>query len=208
MRIHRIGLVVGLLLMAQLAGTSCILFPTIVKRRVNLVVARIATVPLHATGATNSFTGNNTVNLRDSIDLAQAVSDAGIDIENVDKIVVGKVQYRVVVADLTAGRQITAGNVKVAAGGGALTDLIVGFSHAADAPTVWLTAGLNSAGVTQLNQMLASILAELKGGASADEHIGYSVTGTSAPPTTPTDFWYEIRVTLLISGKIDTKVLN
>jgi hypothetical protein len=209
-RIHRIGLVAGLLLAAQLAGTGCILIPKIEKRNVRLVVSRIATVPLHATGATNTISAASTVNLRDSIDLAAAVSDAGIDAAQLDSVVIGKVEYRVVSKDATAGRAIDHANIQVRAGRttGAYTDLILDFSHPADAVTPWTRAPLASAGVTELNQMLAAILAEIKTGTPANENLGYTLTGASAPTTTATDFWYEIRLTILMSGRIKTDVLN
>ena len=96
----------------------------------------------------------------------------------------------------------------MAAGGGALTNLITGFSHGASQTTGWLTAPLTAAGVTQLNNMFAAIVTELKGGAPANETLHYVLSGTSAPTTSATDFWYQIRVTLQISGKIKTKVLG
>lgn len=187
MRIHRIGLVAGLLLAAQLAGTGCILIPQIEKRSVRLVVSRIATAPLHATGATNTISAATTINLLDCMDIAAAVSSAGIDSSKLDSVVIGKLEYRVVIPDATAGRAITNGNIHVAAGGLALTPLIATCSHSADAVTPWTRATLTPGGVTALNTMLAAVLAELKGGALADEHLGYTVSGTSAPAT-PTDF--------------------
>jgi len=208
MRIPRVGIVAGVLLLAQLAGTSCILIPKIVDRSVRMVVAQVASVPLHATGATNTIAGANVINLRDSVNIAQAVRSAGIQIDSVSSIVVSKVEYKVLSPDATPGRQITNGHIQVSAAGGAYTDLIVSFSHGAGAVTPWTRAPLTAAGVTQLNQMLASILAELKGGPTADEHIGYTITGTSAPTTTPTDFWYAIRVTFEVSGRLKTKVLD
>jgi hypothetical protein len=208
MRTSRIALVAGLLLAAQVVGTGCILVPKLEDRNVRLVVARIATVPLHATGSTNTFAGANTVDLRDSVDLASAVDAAGIDLSKVDKVVLTKVEYRVVVADANPSRQITNGNVQVSVGSGSLTPLMTGFSHSAAAVTPWLTAPLNSAGVTQINNLLAAILTELQGGAAADQHIGYAVSGTSAPTSAATDFWYEIRITIQVSGTQAVKILN
>jgi hypothetical protein len=56
--------------------------------------------------------------------------------------------------------------------------------------------------------VLAAILAEIKTGTPANENLGYTLTGASAPTTTATDFWYEIRLTILMSGRIKTDVLN
>jgi len=80
-RIHRIGLVAGLLLAAQLAGTGCILIPKIEKRNVRLVVSQYATVPIHAVGAINTgtFAGALAGNLGDVVSIRQALDNAGID---------------------------------------------------------------------------------------------------------------------------------
>jgi hypothetical protein len=210
-RIHRIGLVTGLLLAAQLAGTGCILIPKIEKRNVRLVVSQYATVPVHATGAINTgtFTGSLSGNLGDIVSIRQALDNAGIDVSKVDSVVVGKIEYRVSTADATPGRQITAAQVQVSTSGSALTDLIVGFSHPAGAVTPWLRADLTPAGVARLNALLSAVVREIRfGSPAADQRIGYSVSGVSAPTTTATDFWYEIRITLLISGTVETSVPN
>jgi hypothetical protein len=208
MRIHRIGLVAGLLLAAQLAGTSCIFIPKIEKRNVRLAVSQVLTVPLHATGATNTIAASTSVNLRDSVDFAQIVDDAGIDVSKVDTIVVSKVEYRVAVKDATAGRAISNATVNVSVAGGASTPLVTSFSGAADAVTPWTRANLNSSGTAQLNAMLGAVLRELKGGPSANEHVTCDLGGQSLPISVATDFWYEIRLTILVSGTVETDVPN
>jgi hypothetical protein len=210
-RIHRIGLVAGLLLAAQLAGTGCILIPKIEKRNVRLVVTQFATFPIHATGAVNSgvFSGTLSGNLADIVSIRQALDDAGIDASKVDSVVIGKIEYRVSVPDPNSTRQITAGHVRVSTAGGALTDLMVGFSHSAGAVTPWLRADLTPAGVAKLNALLGSIVREIRFGSPvADQRIGYDVAGTSAPVASQTDFTYEIRLTIMISGLVKTDVLN
>jgi hypothetical protein len=206
-RIHRIGLVAGVLLAAQLAGTGCILIPKIEKRDVRMVVSQVATVPLHALGTGTTYSGSASVNLRDSVDIGAALASAGIDVSDVDSVVIGKVEYRIVAADANAARAITGGTLQVSAGGGSLTNLIVGFAHSAGAVTPWTRADLTPAGVNVLNQMLQAILTDLQGGATADEHIGYVVSGNSSPSGT-TDFWYEVRLTIMVAGNIQTDVLN
>ena len=211
MRIHRIGLVAGLLLAAQLAGTGCILIPKIEKRNVRLVVSQYATVPIHAVGAINTgtFAGALAGNLGDVVSIRQALDNAGIDVSKVDSVVVGKIEYRVSVPDATPTRQITAGHVQVSTAGGALTDLMVGFSHSAGAVTPWLRADLTPAGVAKLDALLSAVVREIRfGSPAADQRIGYSVSGVSAPTATATDFYYEIRLTLLISGTVETSVPN
>ena len=208
MRIHRIGLVTGLLLAAQLAGSGCIMIPKIEKRNVRLAVSQAATVPLHASGSSNMISGSSQVNLRDSLNFARAIQDAGINVSKVDTIVVTKIEYRVAQKDATPGRAISSALVNIGVSGGSSTPLITSFSHAADVVTPWTRADLNAAGTAQINTMLAAVLRELKGGPAANENITCTLSGQSLPINVATNFWYEIRLTFSISGTVETDVPN
>ena len=211
MRHNRIGLVAGLLLAAQLAGTGCILIPKIEKRNVRLVVSQVATVPLPATGSINSGTytaGPGGISLGSVVDFQQALGDAGFDASQVDSIKIGKIEYRVSVADPTPSRAITNGHVQINVSGGPAVDLITGFTHSAGAVTPWLRAPVTTAGVQALNQLLAGILLQLQGGPNVLDNVGFAANGDSAPLNAATSFTYEFRLTILISGKVKTDVLN
>jgi hypothetical protein len=208
MRIHRMVTIAAVLLVAQVFGTGCVLVPTIKDRVVELVTGAQTAVPFHAQGSINAYSDSKTINLRDSVDVASVISDAGIDVSDVTSITLSGVAYRITVADPTAGRQITNAQVAVAVGGNSSANLVSSFTAKADAATGWITPALTAGGVTQLNNLLAAILAELKGGAPANEHITYTVTGNSTPSATPTNFQYELRISLSIVGKVKTKVLT
>jgi hypothetical protein len=208
MRIHRIGLIAALLLATQLLGTGCILIPKIADRVVSLVTGGSIIVPLHAGGSTNLSADAKTINLRDSLDIAAVLKNAGVDADSVTSITVQSVQWRIVNPDPTAGRTIN-GSILVGTGAlGATSTLISNFSGSATAVTGWQTATLNSAGMSQLNLLLAAILTELHGGAMADERISYAESGTSSPTSVNTNFDYEVKLTLSIVGKVKTKVLT
>ncbi len=208
MRIHRIGLIAALLLATQLLGTGCILIPKIADRVVSLVTGGSIIVPLHAGGTTNLSADAKTINLRDSLDIAAVLKNAGVDADSVTSITVQSVQWRIVTPDPTAGRTIN-GTILVGTGAqGASSALITNFSGSATAVTGWQTATLNSAGMSQLNLLLAAILTELHGGAMADERISYAESGSSSPTSVNTNFDYEVKLTLSIVGKVKTKVLT
>jgi hypothetical protein len=209
MRNPRIALTAALLLAAPLFTSGCITTPSIKDRVVDLVASSSASDTLHALGATNTLTASpKTIDLGASLDVGQALSDAGLDISNVKSITLSAVSYRVFIPDPTAGRTITNGNVTIAVGAGSSNPLLVNFSGKADAVTGWITPTLGATAVGQLNTLLAGWLAELKGGAPVNKNLTYSVSGTSAPTSTPTNFYYELKLTVSIVGTVKVKILS
>ena len=208
MRIHRIALVTALLLATQLLGTGCILIPQVKDRVVSLVTGGSIVVPLHAGGITNLSANAKTINLRDSLDIAAVLANAGVDADSVSSVTIQSVQWRIVNADPTTTRTIT-GTILVGTGAmGATAPLITSFTGSAGAVTGWQTATIGASGMAQLDLLLASILTELHGGARADERISYAESGASSPTSVNTNFDYEVKLTLSIVGRVKTKVLT
>lgn len=208
MRTTRIALLSTVVLVAALANTGCITVPQVKDRKVDLATTVPVTLTLHASGTTNLDNTTHSVNLRDSVDFKQAVDDAGIDASDITRITLSKIQYRVTIPDANASRAIT-GSINVQVGGaGSLAALASVTSAPANAVTGWITPTVNAAGVTQVNNMLAAVLTELHGGALANENVTYNDTGTSAPAGVATDFYYQVRLTFTIVGKVKTKVIT
>jgi hypothetical protein len=206
MRNHRFLATTTLALLALTAGTGCMLFPQLKDKVVDLVTSGSVTAGFQARGSTDVYSETKTIDIRDSLDVAQVLDDAGIDVADVKSITLGGVSYRITKAQ--AGRTITDGTITVQRSGGAEADLVGSFTADAGAVTGWITPTLTAAGVTQLNDLLADVLAELQGGAPANEVITYSVSGTSNPTGTDTDFDYQLRLTISIVGKVKTKWLE
>jgi hypothetical protein len=206
MRINRIWLPVVLLLASQTLG-GCVLFPELKDKIVDLVTGTSVKVSFPVNGLIDVYNDSKTINIRDSVDIGKVINDAGINISDVKSITVSGVAYRITQADTDPSRQIN-GAVQVAASGGPLTNLIDNFNAACGKKTGWNKVTLDPAGVTQLNHLCAAILAELQGGPAADEHLGYSVAGTSTPIGVNSDFAYEIRLTINIVGKVKVKTLQ
>jgi len=210
MRSSRLMQIAALLVVTLVAsGSSCPTIPTIKDRNVDLVVGQSGTFEFTATGTTNTFTsGDVALDLHNYINIPQVLSDANIDVSEVKSITLAGVAYRVSVADPTAGRTITAGKVQVKVHTNPMVDLISSFTGAADKTTDWITPTLNTAGVDQLNAMLAAMLTELQGGPAAAEDLTYNVSGTSTPTDVNTNFKYQLRLTLSIVGTVKAKVLT
>ncbi len=200
--------VLALLAAAPLALSGCITIPTVADRVVELVTTEAVSDTVHAYGNTNTIvnTGGLDVN---SIDVVPILADAGIDASELSSITVANLAYRVVTPDTVASRHLS-GTITVSAGGGPSTDLVNPFEVDAGAVTGWITVPMQHAGITQMNHLLAELLAVVKagGGTVPNGILLYSVSGTSSPASTTTDFRYELRLTVNISGNVRTKVLT
>lgn len=195
-------------LVAALAALNggCLLIPQLKDRVVELAVTGSTTVEFHASGLINSFDETRSLDLRDEVDLQQILDDAGIDVTNVTNIALSGVAYRISVADPEASREIVNGTVKVTRSGGSEQTLVTAFNAAAGAVTDFTTATLDANGVTQLNNLLDEWLTELKGGAPANTAFSYHVSGDSFPSNVNTDFYWEVKVTISITGTVDVTV--
>ena len=208
MRTRSVLAVVAVGLATQVLASGCLVFPELKDKVVELATTGSVVTDFHAEGNNASYSQDTTIDIRDNVDVAQVLSDAGIDVSNVKSITLGGVAYRVTVADPDPSKQITSGNVTVQAGAApSAQPLISNFTLHVGATKGWTTATLDPAGVTQLNDLLAAILAELQGGAAANEHIAYHVDGTISPAAN-TGFQYQLRLTLSIVGTVKVKTLG
>jgi hypothetical protein len=208
MRARKVLSLAVLALTAQVMASGCLLFPELKDKVVELATSGTVTADFHAQGVINSYTEIKTIDIRDSIDIAQVLDDAGIDVADVKSVTLGGVAYRITGADPTTGRQITNGSITVQRQGGLAEDLVANFTANADAVTGWITPTLDPAGVTELNNLLADILTELQGGAAANEVITYTVSGNSVPVDVSSDFTYQLRLTISVVGEVKVKTLE
>jgi hypothetical protein len=186
---------------------GCLLIPQLKDRIVELAVTGSTTVEFHASGLIPSFDeAKPFFDLRDSVDLAGILDDAGINVADVKNISLSGVAYRVSVKDPEPSREIVNGTVKITRFGGSEQPLVTAFNAAAGAVTPFTTATLDPAGVTELNNLLDEWLAELKGGAPANTRFSYHVSGDSSPPEVNTDFYWQVKITISITGTVKVSV--
>lgn len=208
MRIHRFAPVLGVLLLVQVFAAGCLTIPTIADRVVELVSTQSVTEGFTADGTNNITVDQRTIDINSEVDIASALDDAGIDASNVTSITVASVAYRVTRGDTNSPARTIDGDVKVACQGNSSVGLIDNFSGAAGAPTGWIYPTLNPAGVAQINALLADLLTQVQGGATANSTLTYTINGVSSPTGVATDFDYELRLTINIVGTIKTKILT
>lgn len=201
----RMALVVALAVM----NGGCVLIPEIKDRIVELAVGGSTVVEFVSNGTINNHDETNTVDVLSGFNLGQILFDAGIDVSKVTNIALSGVEYRVKVADPQAGRQIVNGNVTISRNGGSALTLISGFNAAAGAVTGWQVAPLDPGGtaVTEINAMLNEILNALPGNPpTSATTLTYHVTGQSLPANIGTNFTWEMKVKITITGTVQVSV--
>lgn len=188
---------------------GCVLIPEIKDRIVELAVGGSTVVEFVSNGTVNTYNETSTVNVLSGFDLAQILADNGIDVSNVTNIALSGVEYRVTVPDPQAGRQIVNGNVTIQRDGSGELPLITGFTTNADAVTDWQVMPLDPGGaaVASINAMLNDIRTELPLSPPPNvTTITYHVTGQSVPLVVPTDFTWEMKVKITITGTVTVSV--
>ncbi len=199
----------ALVLALGVMNGGCVLIPEIKDRIVELAVGGSTVVEFVSNGTLNTYNETNTVNVLDGFDLAQILADAGIDVSNVTHIALSGVEYRITVPDPQAGRQIVDGNITIDRDGTIGMPLITGFNTNADAVTDWQVAPLDPGGaaVASINAMLNDIRTELPLSPPPNvTTITYHMTGQSVPAVVPTNFTWEMKVKVTITGTVKVSV--
>lgn len=191
-----------------LTSSSCLLIPEIEKRTVELAVSGSAKVTFNSVGTLNNHDDLQAIDIRDHVDIAQALDDAGVSVENVQSISLAGVSYRTVRLDPTADRQIVGGTVTFQRQGGAEVPLVTSVTENVNTVTSYKTATISAAGVAEIDDLLQELLAELQGGPPANTAFSYHVTGQSVPGAVGTDFAWEIKLDIHMVGTIDVEVPN
>jgi len=212
MRTHSKLKTLALALPLAIVGSGCILIPEIEERIVELAVGHSIVVPFTSLGETNTHDDTETINVALDVSLDEILADNDIDASDVKDVKLAGVAYRVTQGE--AGRTITGGTVEfrrhpTATPAGTNVPLVTSFSADAGAPTGWITVPLAAAGVTEINALLGELLNEAKGnGAATNTWVTYHVNGVSNPNADPTDFKWEVRLSLTIVGAFKTDVVN
>lgn len=199
----------ALVLALAVMNGGCVLIPEIKDRIVELAVGGSSVVEFVSNGTVNSYNETNTINVLDGFNLGQILADAGIDVSDVTNIALSGVEYRVTVADPEAGRQIVNGNVTIDRDGVLGMPLISGFTANADAVSDWQMAPLDPGGaaVASINTMLNDIRTELPLSPPPNvTTVTYHVTGQSVPTVVPTNFTWEVKIKITITGTVTVSV--
>ena len=205
MRRFRFWPQMALVFALAVANGGCILIPQLRDRVVELALAKSTTQTFTSTGIINVYRDSVTVDLGTEIDLAQILQDADVDSSQAKSITLSGVEYRVTVPDPNSGRHID-GDVYVRREGLTEHTLVTGFSEDVNSVTSFKTATLDANGVGDLNNLLADLLAELKGGPVANKTVTFAVYGTSSPPNVSTSFTWELKITISVVGTISVRV--
>lgn len=191
------------------SGADCPTIPKLEDRIVELVTGGSLVLPWEADGEINTYTETKTINLATDFDIAGAIDDAGIDLDDVSSIKLSGVSYRVTVPDPNPNRSISNTTVTVQRQGGSVTPLLTSFGTPVNSVTSFTTAPLDPAGVAVLNGILSDLLTSLKNGTPlVNPNVTYTVNGTCNPTDQPTSFSWESKLDVNIKGTVEIEVLN
>jgi len=203
----------ALVLALGMMNGGCVLIPEIEDRIVELAVGGTTVVEFVSNGTLNTYDETSTVNILEGFNLGQILADAGIDPSNLIDIALSGVDYRITVPDPEAGRQIVNGSVTIARDGSLPLTLISGFGAAAGAVTDWQPVPLDPGGaaVADINLLLNEIQTALAADPPGDPPpnrttITYHLTGDSAPGNVATNFTWEMKIKITITGTVQVSV--
>jgi hypothetical protein len=198
--------VVGLA--ALTLGAGCPTIPQIEDRVVELAVGGSTTVGFQARGLIDVYNDTKSKDILEDVNLRDLLDDAGIDIADLEDVKLAGITYRVTKADPDPNRRIM-GDVSAHRGLGADTTIVDNFDVVVNTATTEQTAPLTPEGVQFINNLLAELLREAKGGpAATNTTITYRVTGVSSPVGVPSDFDWELKIKLTIKGRIKVTMIG
>lgn len=160
-------------------------------------------VDIQSSGGQNHHNNTRAIDLKNELDLAGALDDAGVSASDVKSIAVTQIFYRIVSPQ--AGKQETNGHVEITRGtlnGGLFTGgtaVVVADGYGADLGTLspdWIDiTNTLKPGITVLNGLATDLLNELKNGTPAQNTaILYNVSGDVTPSSTPTLVGWKIKI--------------
>ena len=207
------GLIMSAVLLGSivLCGSDCLPVPTIEEKLVELAVGGSVTHQFHAYGQFNLNPQDPivTFDLADSLDLAQIIADAGINVDDLEDIALAGAAYRVIVPDPTPDRRIENGLVEIERSASRDTLASV-FSIDVNSVLDFETAPLDPGGVAIVDGVLDDMLAAIKdpGYMPPSTVVSFYVDGTSVPTEVTTDFWWELRLIFTIVGVIRVDMID
>jgi hypothetical protein len=171
---------------------------------------------INSSGGQNYHEDTDAVDLREDLDLASELDDAGIDANDVTSIKVVQVFYEI--TGPQAGKSVENGDLQVARGtisGPTFTvsdgPVTVASGYALDLGTAspdWIdiTDTLRP-GISILNDLAADLLVELKGGTTAQNTaVQYHVSGDVVPGDTATNVAWKLKIVIQVIATKDFEI--
>jgi len=194
MKTHRLIPVAALIALAGMTmGAGCPTVPKLEKRIVEVAAGGSYTQAFDVSGASGSLIDNVTIHASD-FNLAQIVSDAGLESGDVQGFKLTGVAYRITIADPNPH----AINGTIGVDG---TTLLTLTDQSVSAVTDWQRVDLNPAAVTTVNAYLQAVLDDLNNGTSGAGDLNLAINGTLSPGTSSTFSW-ELKLEFSVKGKL------
>jgi hypothetical protein len=200
----RLGIYVALFVVLQ--GAKCPSIPSTKQVKMTIVAQNYIEFTFLAQGDLNYHAGNETIDIED---LRQDLDDAGVELADVDSVVISQVLYGVTAyRETETDREIVDGTVTLSRTDESTSATIF---ESVDQPVYPLLgelvpAPLAPGGVDYINALLTDVLQALKYGGPSEFVVSADASGTSEPQGRETDFDWRVRVYYQVIGRADVEV--
>lgn len=200
----RLGIYVALFVVLQ--GAKCPSIPSTKQVKMTIVAQNYIEFTFLAQGDLNYHAGNETI---DIADLRQDLDDAGVELADVDSVLISQVLYGVTAyREAETDREIVDGTVTLSRTDESTSATIFESVNQPVYPLLGelVPAPLAPGGVDYINHLLADVLNAIKYGGPSEFVISADVAGTSEPQGRETDFDWRVRIYYQVIGRADVEV--
>lgn len=195
-------------LFVVLQGAQCPQIPELKDVEVTVVTEDYVELEFQARGSINWHSDTETIDIED---LRRELEEADVDVAAVDTIVVSAVLYGVTAYNETVfDRQIVDGTLTITRtdGGGSATLFDDVDVEVYPLLGELVPAPFEPGGVDFINDLLADVLAALKGSGPSSFSVYGDVSGVSEPQARDTSFDWRVRIYYQVMGRVTTEVID
>lgn len=200
----RLGIYAALFVVLQ--GAQCPSIPSTKQVKMTIVAQNYIEFTFLAQGDLNYHAGSETIDIED---LRQDLDDAGVELADVDSVLISQVLYGVTAyRETETDREIVDGTVTLSRTDESTSATIF---QSVDQPVYPLLgelvpAPLAPGGVDYINDLLADVLNAIKYGGPSEFVVSADASGTSEPQGRETDFDWRVRIYYQVIGRADVEV--
>jgi hypothetical protein len=200
----RLGIYLALFVLLQ--GAKCPSIPDTKTMKVTAVVQDYIEFAFQAQGSLNYHSGDETIDIEA---LRQDLEDAGIEMADVDTVLVSQVLYGVTeYREEETDREIVDGTVTLSRTDESTSATIIDNVDQAVYPLLGelVPAPLAPGATEYINDLLADVLQALKYGGPSEFVVSADASGISEPLGRYTDFEWRVRIYFQAMGKAEVEV--
>lgn len=200
----RLGVYLALFVLLQ--GAKCPSIPSTKQVKMTVVAQNYVEFTFHAQGSLNYHSGEEAIDINE---LREDLEDAGVELADVDSVIISQVLYGVTVyRETETDREIVDGSVTLSRTDESSSATIIDNVDQEVYPLLGelVPAPLAPGGVDYINDLLADVLQAIKYGGPSEFVVSADAAGVSEPTGRYTDFDWRVRIYYHVVGRADVEV--